>query len=296
MELRHLRYFKAVAELEHFHKAADKLCITQSALSNQIKQLERELDTKLFARVGRNVKLTETGSALLLTANKMLNEEEYIKELIVEIEHGQQGQLKIGVLQSVNALYLHRLIIEFDKRYPNLSLQIEELPNTEIENKLRQGDIDIGIGFLLNKEYPQFDTELLFQENWKLLLSSEHAKWSSSILNGKQHPLKAVLFPENFQTRKITESYIHDNNIEVNNKVQVNSITHALDLVKYSATFTILPEAFSILKGKHNIQTFDLVPPLPARRVGLLINKNKIRKRSVEQFAKLIREQLINEN
>src|SRR5690554_5359266 len=104
MELRHLRYFCAVAELEHFHKAAERLCITQPALSNQIKQLENELSTKLFLRVGRNVKLSESGEIVLDTARKILNEVAFLKETIHEVESGNQGSLRVGVLQSINTL------------------------------------------------------------------------------------------------------------------------------------------------------------------------------------------------
>jgi len=70
MELRHLRYFKVVAELQHFHRAADKLHITQPALSSQIKQLEQELNTSLFIRIGRGVKLSENGELVLISVKK----------------------------------------------------------------------------------------------------------------------------------------------------------------------------------------------------------------------------------
>ena len=110
MELRHLRYFKVVAELQHFHKAADKLHITQPALSNQIKQLEEELESKLFERVGRGVKLSENGELVLSSAIKILNEVALLKDAIFEIESGHAGSLKIGVLQSINSLYLRSLV------------------------------------------------------------------------------------------------------------------------------------------------------------------------------------------
>ena len=100
MELRHLRYFKVVAELQHFRNAADKLCITQPALSNQIKQLEQELNTNLFERVGRRVKLSETGELVLSATKRILNEVELLKETVSDREAGQTGSLKIGVLQT----------------------------------------------------------------------------------------------------------------------------------------------------------------------------------------------------
>ena len=110
MELRHLRYFKVVAELQHFHNAADKLHITQPALSNQIKQLEHELNAELFERVGRGVKLSENGELVLASAKKILNEVALLKESVSDLESGQTGTLRIGVLQSINSLYLRSLV------------------------------------------------------------------------------------------------------------------------------------------------------------------------------------------
>ena len=193
MELRHLRYFKVVAELQHFHRASERLHISQPALSSQIKQLEEELNSKLFERVGRGVKLSENGELVLSSAIKILNEVELLKDSISEIESGHAGSLKIGVLQSINSLYLRSLVAEFDRNNPNISLQIEEMTNHNIEQKISSGDIDIGIGFILNKEYPDIKFEKLFDENWKLIVSPNHADLANDILAGKTHPLKAVL-------------------------------------------------------------------------------------------------------
>jgi len=201
MELRHLRYFKVVAELQHFHKAADKLHITQPALSNQIKQLEQELNTKLFERVGRGVKLSESGELVLSSAIKILNEAELLKESVSDIESGQAGTLKIGVLQSINSLYLRSLVAEFDRNNPNISLQIEEMTNYNIEKKVTRGDIDIGLGFILNKDYPDLEFERLFDEKWKLIISPTYASLAINIMAGKSHNLKAVPLSGYFETR-----------------------------------------------------------------------------------------------
>jgi len=292
MELRHLRYFKVVAELQHFHKAADKLHITQPALSNQIKQLEGELNTKLFERVGRGVKLSETGELVLSSAIRILNEAALLKESVSDIETGQAGTLKIGVLQSINSLYLRSLVAEFDRNNPNISLQIEEMTNYDIEKKVTRGDIDIGIGFILNKDYPDLEFERLFDEKWKLLISPSHANLAKKIMTGETHPLKAVLLSEYFETRKIVDKYFIDNKIKYTNVTEVNTISSILDLVEGGASFSILPEAFSALKAQYRLEIVDLNPQLPPRTIGLLVAKNRSQKRTVEKFCELVRTQL----
>jgi LysR family transcriptional regulator, cyn operon transcriptional activator len=292
MELRHLRYFKVVAEMQHFHRAAEKLFITQPALSNQIKQLEEELNTKLFIRVGRNVKLSESGELVLSAAQRILNEAELLKETVSDIELGQSGSLRLGVLQSINALYLRKLVVEFDREHPNISLQIEEMTNHEIEVKLANGDIDIGIGFILQKDYPKIETEILFHENWKLIMSQSLGDLAQDILQGKTHGLKAVLLPERFETRKIIDKYFADNKIKYTNLTVVNSISSILSLVENGHCFSILPEAFSVIKSKHKLALFDLNPPLAPRTIGLLLAKDRMRKKTAQKFCALIKSQL----
>ncbi len=292
MELRHLRYFKVVAELQHFHKAADKLHITQPALSNQIKQLEQELNSKLFERVGRGVKLSSNGELVLSSANRILNEVALLKESVSDIESGQAGSLKIGVLQSINSLYLRSLVAEFDRNNPNISLQIEEMTNYNIENKLANGDIDIGIGFILEKEYPDIEFERLFDESWKLIISPTNASFAKDIMKGKSHPLKAILLSDYFQTRKIVDKYFADNHIKYTNVTEVNTISSILDLVEGGGSFSILPEAFSVLKAKYRLEIFDLDPQLPPRTIGILVAKNRSSKKTVQKFCDLVRSQL----
>lgn len=291
MELRHLRYFCAVAELEHFHKAAERLCITQPALSNQIKQLEKELSTKLFLRVGRNVKLSESGEIVLDTARKILNEVAFLKETIHEVESGNQGSLRVGVLQSINTLYCRQLVTAFDQMHPNISLNLLELPNKEIEAGLIQGDLDVGIGFILNKSYNSaLKFELLFKEDWKLITSKKNAIFGPRILNSASHPLKIVLFSHGFETRSIVESYITDNDIRTNNITELNKISLILDLVENGNSFSILPEAFAKIHTQGQIKIFDLTPKLPEREIGLFFPKQRATKRSVENFCRLVRD------
>jgi LysR family cyn operon transcriptional activator len=295
MELRHLRYFKVVAELQHFHKAADKLHITQPALSNQIKQLEHELNSDLFDRVGRGVKISESGELVLSSAIRILNEVELLKESVADLVSGQTGTLKIGVLQSINSLYLRSLVVEFDRNNPNISLQIEELTNHKIEQKLIRGDLDVGIGFILNKDYPDIEFEKLFDEKWKLIISPNHANLAKNIMAGKPNQLKAILLSEYFETRRIVDKYFSDNNIKYSNVTEVNTISSILDLVEGGASFSILPEAFSALKAQYRLEIVDLDPQLPPRTIGLLVAKNRKQKRTVERFCDLVRSQLYSE-
>src|SRR5690242_6831244 len=114
MELRHLRYFIRAAELLHFTRAAESLYISQPTLSIHIQQLEEELGTPLFARVGRNVRLTEAGELLLIRARQALNELENAGEEIGAIVGLTRGTLRIAGLPSFSSRVLAPWIAAFN--------------------------------------------------------------------------------------------------------------------------------------------------------------------------------------
>jgi len=132
IELRHLRYFLAVAEASHFTRAAETLYISQPTLSQQIKQLEVELGTALFDRIGKRVMLTEAGEILRVHAQRVLVELEQAQAAIQELEGLQRGELTVGIVQTVNAYMIPDLAACFTASYPTISLHIQELSADEI--------------------------------------------------------------------------------------------------------------------------------------------------------------------
>ena len=117
MELRQLKYFVKVAEMLSFSKAAKALYITQSTLSQQIKQLEDELDIALFFRNNHNVSLTEAGETFLEGARKVLAEADDNKARILDLTLGCSGRLNIGVTHSFGSI-LTEPVMAFKKEYP----------------------------------------------------------------------------------------------------------------------------------------------------------------------------------
>ncbi|MBP6201004.1 MAG: LysR family transcriptional regulator, partial [Nitrospira sp.] len=118
MEFRHLRYFLAVADALHFTKAAERLPVSQPALSAQIKQLEQEVGVPLFDRVGRSVQLTRAGAIFREHARRALREMELAQVAIAEEEGLQRGTLTVGVVQTVNAYLIPEIVGRFSTLHP----------------------------------------------------------------------------------------------------------------------------------------------------------------------------------
>ncbi len=146
MELRHLRYFVAVAEELHFHRAATRLHISQPPLSQQIRALERELGVTLLARNRRRVALTTAGAAFLVDARGILAAVERASDRARGIARGSLGTLSIGFVGS--AMFsptLPNILREFRKDHPNVGLVLRELPTTLQLAALVAGELDIGV-------------------------------------------------------------------------------------------------------------------------------------------------------
>lgn len=140
MELRHLRYFVAVAEELHFGRAAERLFIVQPALSKQISVLEKELGVTLFERSKRHVQITPAGEALLQDARQMLAQAEGAVQRAKQASTGQAGVLRIGFIAPALYELLPRALRAFRAACPDVHLVLEELHNREsLDGVLNRG-------------------------------------------------------------------------------------------------------------------------------------------------------------
>lgn len=145
MELRHLRYFIAVAEELHFSKAAERLHIAQPPLSQQIQQLEAQLGVELFHRkTKRQVQLSEAGQVFLQEAYQLLAQLQKAIELTQKIGRGEKGQLRIGFTGLVTYNLLPVILRQFREQFPEVELMLQELTTTEQERALQDSRIHVG--------------------------------------------------------------------------------------------------------------------------------------------------------
>lgn len=145
IDIRHLRYFQAVAEELHFGRAAARLAIAQPALSRQVQQLEEELGTPLLRRTQRRVELLPAG-ALLLERARLIQQE--LARAVSDTRRtgsGELGRLSLGFIHSSTYGLLPSIIGRFRQLYPGIELELHELPITAQHAALLRGTIDIGL-------------------------------------------------------------------------------------------------------------------------------------------------------
>lgn len=145
MELRHLRYFVALAEELHFTRAARRLGMAQPPLSQQIRKMEAELATPLFDRGTRSVALTEAGRMLLPEARATLAQAARAETVARRAGRGEIGVLRIGIFASAPLLPVFtRIVLAFRLRLPDVNLALRESPTMEQVDALRRGELDAG--------------------------------------------------------------------------------------------------------------------------------------------------------
>ncbi|HZR98310.1 MAG TPA: LysR family transcriptional regulator [Chloroflexota bacterium] len=145
MELRHLRYFVAVAEELHFGRAAARLHIAQPPLSRQIRQLEAELGVALFDRDHRHVRLTDAGAVFLAQARATLAAAEQAAQAARRAARSEVGQLPVGFIGAASYSVLPRIVQAFRARYPDVELVLHEMTTAEQLQALREGQLRAGL-------------------------------------------------------------------------------------------------------------------------------------------------------
>jgi DNA-binding transcriptional LysR family regulator len=176
MELRHLRYFIAVAEEGHITRAAERLGMQQPPLSQRIKAIERELDVQLFHRKARGVELTDAGRAFLDNARGVLAQLDHTFETTRRTARGEEGRISIGIVPaSPFHPLVPRAIRAFREAYPLVSVRLEERLGGELLELLRNEQIDVAFIRTPHADQEGLVINRLLEEPMLVALPSAHA-------------------------------------------------------------------------------------------------------------------------
>lgn len=175
MELRPLRYLIAVAERGSFTAAARVLHVSQSAVSEQLSNLEQEIGVLLFSRPSRKAELTTAGEAFVKQARDILSSADRAIDLAQRIHRGEAGSLRIGFFAGGTGIDFPYLIQAFRKRHPNVGLSLVEMTSTEQWEALMTGNIDVGFTRRLEPEVrSQLHSVVMHHDSIMAILPKDH--------------------------------------------------------------------------------------------------------------------------
>jgi LysR family cyn operon transcriptional activator len=242
LELRHLRYFIRAAELLHFTRAAESLYISQPSLSIHIQQLEEELKTKLFARVGRNVHLTEAGQVLLVRARRAVGELEEAGKEIEAMTGLLRGTLSIGTAPLFGSKLLPEWIDAFSLLHPNVHIKVRAARAEEIEAGLVAGSFDMGFS-LAPPELSEINSQVILSDQIIMALSKKHPLAKRKKLEPADFESVAMALPSHkIASTRMIGSYFEAIGITPNVVVDQDDGHALLELVKLGGFVTFLPK------------------------------------------------------
>lgn len=289
MELRQLKYFEKVAETLNFSEAAKCLCITQSTLSQQIKQLELELNVPLLERSSHRVALTEAGELILPHVKRTLHEASICTERIGELNNMLTGALSIGVTYTFSPI-LTETLLAFMKLYPKIKLYIHYKPMSELMSLLKNRTVDFVLAFKPNMSVEGVESHILFQNYLAAIVSEHHPLAKRDKVNLTDLAQYDLALPsKGLQARNAFDSIVSPY-IDFRVRIELNEANILLKLIRQSMLVSVLAEATI-----HNEPGVKAVPlDVPANEMSGCVHllKDSYRKKSMQEFIRLLSESI----
>lgn len=243
MELRQIKYFLKVAELLNFSEASKALFITQSTLSQQIRQLENEFDTILFERNSHEVSLTEAGQQFMRYARKVMIDVDDCTQKMDDLKNMLTGELNIGVTFTFSPL-LTETVLEFMKLYPHVRLNVFYKTMSELMDMLQRREVDFVLAFKPTDRNDKIESHVLFNNHLSVVVSEQHPLAKRKSLTLDDLVLYDAAMPaRGLQARNSFDDMIHSENSKLKIRVELNDVSILLKLIKQSKLVTILAEA-----------------------------------------------------
>lgn len=257
MNSRQLQYAVVLSETKSFSTAAEKLNISQPALSKQIIALENEIGVKLFDRGASPLALTVSGEYFIAKAEKLLFEEDVLLKTLEKYKSGERGKLVIGAVPFRSSYMMPRLIKNIKEKFPNVQIELQEYGLSVLREGLLKGEYDFAIMNLPMND-PEFEAIPLTPDTLVLAVPEElkaHMEdWDRDEIDdlsaGKNLPFVTV--GKEQEMRKLFDVLCAEANIEPDIYATVTGVATAWEMVKSGVAATIIPKQFVLAKGDYS--------------------------------------------
>jgi LysR family hydrogen peroxide-inducible transcriptional activator len=279
MNLRDLRYFVALADTRHFGKAAERSYVSQPTLSAQIKKLETYLGVQLIERQPRKVALTETGVKILPIARRIVQESDEIVSLARNEHDPLSGKLKVGLIPTIGPYLLPLITRKLRKQLPRLKLMLYEHQTQPLLEKLRAGDIDLGI-LALPVPLDGLEARPLYEEDFTLAVPSNNPLAKRTNIKIDDLTGETLLLLEDGHC-------LRDQALDVCSRIDVKesedyratSLETLRQMVAAGLGITLLPKLATRgpFGSGHGLAVKEFSRPVPSRSVGAVWRKSTAR-------------------
>jgi LysR family transcriptional regulator, hydrogen peroxide-inducible genes activator len=291
MNLRDLRYFVALADTKHFGKAAERSYVSQPTLSAQIKKLENYLGVQLIERQPRRVTLTESGAKILPLARRVLQESDEIISLARNEHDPLSGKLKLALIPTIGPYLLPLVTRKLRKQLPQLKLMLYEYQTQPLLERLRSGEIEIGI-LALPVQLDGLEVAELYDEAFTVALPNNHALSKRPAIKLDELNGETVLLLEDGHC-------LRDQALDVCNRVDVKesddyratSLETLRQMVAAGLGITLLPELATRgpFGSGQGLTVRPFAKPVPTRTIGAVWRKSSSRGAAIKAVCESIR-------
>ena len=255
MELRQLKYFVTVGRLGSFSLASKALFITQGTISQQIQKLEEELGVELLTRDTRHVALSDYGEQFYPCAVQVLEEARAGVERIQDVKALQVGTLSIGATYSFGPLF-RRTVQDFYKQFPHIRLNLVITSKEELLKKMLDRELDLALTYRSPLGDDRIESHLLFRSRLCLVGRVDELKGAGNEVSVRDLSKFPLALPSSgLQARDTLEDVLFAQDVNLDIRLEINSVRTLLDLVANTPLLTILSE-----ESIHQVQGFGAVP------------------------------------
>lgn len=293
MTITQLHYIIAVNKYKHFVTAAEKCFVTQPTLSMQIQKLEEEFGVIIFDRTKQPIAVTNEGKRIIEQAHKIIHETEVLKELLSTQKDTLEGELTIGIIPTLAPYLLPFFINNFIKKYPLITLRIEEITTSSIIEKLKNDELDAGILATPLSQTTLKEDPLFYEPFVAYLGKNSPLKSFNALSSDNLKDVNVYLMQEGHCMRNQTAMLCKDQMNTSNFIYESGSIETLKKMVDLNGGMTFLPELsiYDLPKGKiNNVRYFKL--PEPVREVSIVTHRSFTKKRLLSVLKQMILESI----
>lgn len=293
MDTQNLRAFVAVANGSSFSAAAERLHVTQPAISKRIHMLEQQLGTLLFDRIGRQVSLTEAGRTLLPHAQSILSIMDDARQALADLDGETKGQLKLITSHHIGLHRLPHVLREFSERYPRVEPDIRFMDSEEAYAEVLKGHCDLGIITEVQEQNDTICTRTLWKDRLLFVAAPQHPLSQAGTVSLKEVAQYPALLPERrFYTTQLVENLFARHGLRIKINLSTNYLETIKALISAGYAWGVLPR--SMLEDK-SLAILRVEAPAVAGPVELARNLDCIyhRQRQMSRAARAFFDLLI---